>query len=270
MSTRQYPLGTGRDELERLHLQHRLWSDAAHSAWKKAGIGPGARVLDVGCGPGAASFDLAELTTSSGRVVSIDESPAFIESLRSQAEARGLTQIDARVGDVQKLDLGERFDAAYARWVLCFTPRPEEVIRGVAEHLEPGGTFCVHDYFNYEAMTTAPRRRSYARIVEAGAKSWRDNGGDPDVVGRLPRMLREAGLELVHLEVHQRIARPGDTMFHWATSWWRTYAPKLQKMGYVDELEVEELLRDLDAMTREDDFLVLPPVFEVISRRATR
>jgi SAM-dependent methyltransferase len=199
-------------------------------------------------------------------VVSVDASDGFVAYLRGRAEARGLGHLDARTGDVQKLDLGEAFDVAYARWVLCFTPHPEEVVRGVASHLVAGGRFCIHDYFNYESMTTAPRKRSYTRIVEAGARSWRDSGGDPDVVARLPRMLREAGLEVVHLEVHQRLARPGEVMYQWATSWWRTYAPKLAAMGYVNEADVTELLADLDSMG-QDDFLVLPPVFELIARR---
>ena len=94
-----YVLGTGEDELARLGLQHRLWADAAHVAWKKAGIYGGQRVLDVGCGPGYAAFDLAQLVTPRGRVIGIDESPNFIEHLNAQAAARGLTQLRGVVGE---------------------------------------------------------------------------------------------------------------------------------------------------------------------------
>ncbi|MFY9341712.1 MAG: methyltransferase domain-containing protein, partial [Planctomycetota bacterium] len=71
---REYVLGTGADELSRLGLQHRLWSDAAHQAWQRACIRPGQRVLDVGCGPGYAAFDLAQIVTAVGAVVGVDES----------------------------------------------------------------------------------------------------------------------------------------------------------------------------------------------------
>ena len=264
---RQYPLGTDTAELERLHFQHQLWSDAAHALWLRAGIQPGSRVLDVGCGPGAASFDLAHLVGKAGHVRGVDASKSFVDFVEAEARARGLEQLTAQVQDVQSLDVGGGFDAAYARWVLCFVPDPGAVVRGVARALKSGGVFCVHDYFNYLTMTAAPRRESYTRVIELTARSWRDNGGDPDVVGRLPGLLEAQGFALEHLEVHQRVARRGDPMWTWAETWWRSYTPKLKKMGYLDEPGERAFHRDFDAMSRERDFLVLPPVFEVMARK---
>jgi ubiquinone/menaquinone biosynthesis C-methylase UbiE len=268
---REYVLGTGGDELERLGLQHRLWSDAAHEAWKRAGVAPGLSVLDIGCGPGYAAFDLAQIVQGSGRVVGVDESKPFVAHVREQGAARRLAQLDARVGDVQQLGavLGpdERFDLAYARWVLCFVPDPGAVIRGAAAALKPGGRLVLHDYFNYESMTAAPRRESFTRTVAATARSWRAPGGDPDVMARVPRLVREHGLELVHLQVHQRIARPGESMWHWVATWWRTFTPKLVKLGELSAEDERRFHRDFDAMTAETDFVVLPTVFEIIARK---
>lgn len=268
---REYVLGTGDDELERLGLQHRLWSDAAHAAWKRAGLGPGQSVLDVGAGPGYAAFDLAQIVQSRGRVLAVDESRAFVDHVRAQAAARGLTQLEATVGDAQSLGnaLGDRrdFDVAYARWVLCFVARPEDVVAGAARALKPGGRFVVHDYFNYEAMTSAPRRESYARVVAATARSWRARGGDPDVVGRLPRMLRDHGFVVEHLDQHQRLARPGEAMWHWVDSWWRNFVPKLVGMGEITEADARRFFEDMDGMRTDTDFTVLPNVYEVVARK---
>lgn len=270
-SIRRYPLGTDREELERLHFQHRLWSDAAHDLWRRAGIAPASRVLDIGAGPGAAACDLAELVTSRGAVLAVDASSEFVDYLAAVARARDLPQLTARVADAHQLDALDvapaSFDLAYARWVLCFLAEPERVIRGAAKLVRPGGALCIHDYFNYEAMTTAPRRAAYTRIVNATARSWRDHGGDPDVVAKLPRLLDEAGFELDHLAVHQRLARPGDTMWQWATTWWRSYTPKLVAGGYVTADDATALHHELAAMTRAHDFLALPPVFELLARR---
>jgi ubiquinone/menaquinone biosynthesis C-methylase UbiE len=269
---RRYPLGTDRVELERLHLQHQLWSDAAHALWRRAAIGPGSRVLDVGAGPGAASLDLAQLVTASGRVLAVDESAGFVDFLTAEASARGLQQLTAQVADVQALENAAgaepgSFDAAYARWVLCFLPRPEAAVRGAARLLRKGGVLCVHDYFNYTSMTPAPRRKSYDEVVAATARSWLQNGGDPDVVGRLPALLHEAGFELEHLEVHQRVARPGDQMWHWTLTWWRSYTPKLVAMGLLTEAQERTFHDDVAQMTRERDFISLPPVYEVMARK---
>lgn len=267
----EYVLGTGADELERLGLQHRLWSDAAHEAWKQAGIAPGQRVLDVGAGPGYASFDLAQIVQRSGAVVAVDESSGFVEHVRDQARARGLPQLAGRVGDVQQLDAllaGERpFDLAYARWVLCFVPRPEAVVAGVSRALRPGGRFVIHDYFNYTAMTTAPRRESYTKIVEATAKSWAARGGDPDVGGRLPKMLAESGFDVELVRAHQRIARPGESMWTWVESWWRTFVPKLVAMGAITERDAAAFFADFDSMRADRDFTVLPCVYEITARK---
>lgn len=268
---REYVLGTGADELERLGLQHRLWSDAAHDAWKRARIAPGARVLDVGCGPGYASFDLAQLVQSHGAVVAVDESAGFVAHVREQAAARRLPQLDARTGDVQELDgvlRGEApFDLAYARWVLCFTPKPEAVVAGVARSLAAGGRFVLHDYFNYEAMTAAPRRESFARVVAATARSWRGRGGDPDVMGRAPQLLKAHGLEIESLQPLQRVARPGDSMWSWIDSWWRIYTPKLVAMGELSAADERRFHAEFAAMTRDDDFVMLPTVIEILARK---
>ena len=272
MSEREYVLGTGDDELARLAQQARLWSDAAVDAWKRAGIAPGQRALDIGCGPGFASFDLAQLVTSSGAVVGIDESEGFIAHLTEQARVRGLPHLKGVAGDVQQIGpalLGnEPFDLAYARWVLCFVRDPAAVVRSVARCLRPGGHFVVHDYFNYSSMTMGPRRRSHDLAVQATISSWRERGGDPDVVGRLPALFQQHGLRVLHLGVHQRIARGGDSMFAWPDTWWRTFAPKLVAMGKLAQRDCDELIADLTAArTSGTDFVHCPPVYELIAVR---
>ncbi len=265
---REYVLGTGDDELARLGLQHRLWADAAHAAWKLAGIGLGSRVLDVGCGPGYASCDLAELVGPHGAVVGLDESPGFITRVAEQAAARGLSQLRGQVADVQALEGLADFDVAYARWVLCFVPRPEAVVAGVARALRPGGRFVIHDYFNYTTMTMAPRRASHDKAVAATAASWKARGGDPDIAGRLPRLLAEVGLRVTHLAQHARVARGSDSMFAWPDTWWRTYAPKLVDMGLLEPTDCQALIADLDAIRgSETDYIVVPPVFEIVAEK---
>lgn len=266
----EYVLGTGDDELARLALQHRLWGDAAHGLWRRAGIAPGMRVLDVGCGPGHAAFDLSQWVTPSGKVLGVDESASFIEHLNAQARSRGLPQLSGTVGDVQQLgrciDASEHYDLAYARWVLCFVKDPEAVVAGVSQALKPGGRFCVHDYFNYRSMSMAPRRASHDKVVAATVKSWEARGGDTDIMGRLPRLLARHGLEVTHLDVHQRVARGSDAMFTWINVWWRIYAPKLAEMGLITSDDVRELLHDLDEIRQSaTDFVSCPPVYEIIS-----
>lgn len=273
-SPHDYILGTHDAEARRLGLQHRLWSDAAHDLWKRAAIRPGSRVLDAGCGPGFASFDLAQLVAGAepvGQVVGVDESERYIAHARAGAESRGLGNIlRAVTGDVQKLAevlKGEApFDAAYTRWVMCFVPDPEAVIAGIAAALKPGGRFAINDYFNYEAMTLAPRSDAFTRLIKAVGTSWRSRGGDPDIMARVPALCRRHGLEVTHLAAHQRTARPADSMWAWPDTFFRIFSPALVDGGFLTKSEAAAWLADWEAATKNPDaFMALPTVYELVA-----
>ncbi|MCK5943646.1 MAG: methyltransferase domain-containing protein [Planctomycetes bacterium] len=272
MTEREYVLGTGKDELARLALQNRLWSDTAVAAWRRAGLRMGQRALDVGCGPGYASFDLAHIVSPTGKVVGVDESRAFVDDANEMARARRVAQFEARQGDVQRLGETLReeppFDFAYARWVLCFVPDPNAVVAEIAAALRPGGRLVVHDYFNYASMTMAPRRRSHDLAVAATVRSWTGHGGDPDIGQRLPAMFAEHGLRLDEVQAHVRVARGDDSMFAWPDTWWRTFAPKLVEMGELAQQDCDELIADLERVAAGEGFVQCPPVYEFIATRA--
>jgi ubiquinone/menaquinone biosynthesis C-methylase UbiE len=266
----EYVLGVNDAEAARLGLQHRLWSERAHGLWERAAIQPGMTVLDIGCGPGHAALDLAEIVGPTGRVIGVEESPLYLKHLHDMAVARRLTNIDRVLGDVQQLDAliqtDELADAAYARWVLCFVQDPEAVVAGVARLLKPGGRFAVQDYFNYEAMSLAPRRPEFTRVIEAVAASWRGRGGDPDVVARLPALCRRHGLELTHISTESRVARPGSTIWHWPDSFWKSYIPRLVQSGHLSVTEAAAFEACwAEASADPDCFMFLPPVFDLLA-----
>lgn len=268
----EYVLGTDGDEAFRLGLQHRMWSAAAHTLWERAKIQPGSVVLDLGCGPGHATVDLAQIVGSTGHVTGIDESASFLKQLNEEAMSRRLTNVERVLGDVQDLDNvmpghDGAVDAAYARWVFCFLSQPEAVVKGVRRLLKPGGRFIVQDYFNYElGMTLAPRREMFSRIVRAIAHSWRANGGDPDIMGTLPRLLQRNGFEIQHLDVNQRIARPGSTLWHWPDSFYRNFVPRLVADGLVSEAEAAAFFDEWRHASKDPgSFVLVPPVFDLIA-----
>ena len=83
--------------------------------WDAAAFCYGHTVLDIGCGPGYGSIDLAYRLGPNGRVIARDSSARFIEFLATQCAHLGLGNVDAKVGDVHSLDLpAESIDGAYA------------------------------------------------------------------------------------------------------------------------------------------------------------
>lgn len=95
---KDYVLGTHDEEIERLGLQHRIWRSKATDAWQRADFTVGQTLLDVGCGPGYATLDLAEIVGPAGRVVGVDRAPFFELSRVSARAGRHPERRDGRDG----------------------------------------------------------------------------------------------------------------------------------------------------------------------------
>ena len=263
---REYVLGTHEEELARLGLQHRLWGAQAYAIWERAGFRPGMTLLDVGCGPGHATFDLAALAGAQGRVIAVDVSSRFASHVQAQAAARGVTNVDVHVGDVEQLEVAAgSVDGAYARWVLCFVRDPAAVVSAVARALRPGAAFAVQDYFNYTALALAPRSRIFEKLIAAVAASWREAGGDPDLVGRLPAIMDACGLELREVRPILRTARPHEPLWQWPTTFFRNFVPLLVRSGHLSAQDAAAVVEEWEARSRDPHtFFQTPPVFDVI------
>lgn len=266
---REYLLGTHDAELIRLGFQHQVWSAHAVRGWERAGFRLGQRLLDVGCGPGYTTFDLARLVGDAGEVVAVDLSRRFVGYLAEQARARGLSSIETRIQDVERLDLPpESFDGAFTRWVLCFVSDPAATVAGVARALRPGASFVVQDYLRYPAITMAPRSDAFSQIVDAVVRSWRARGGDPEIGIRIPAMMTRAGLKVTSVHPIVRVARPGTSLWQWPETFFTGYVPNLVESGLVTPDDADAFWRDWrDRSADPAAFLLTPPMVEVIGTK---
>lgn len=262
----EYVLGTDADELVRLGFQHQLWLAQAVRGWERAGFRPGERLLDVGCGPGYVSFELARLVGNSGHIIAIDMSQRFIDHLREQIRVREVSNIETMIGDVGQLDIAERsVDGAYARWVLCFVESPESVVSAVARAMRPGKAFVVQDYFNYEAAVIAPKDEIFDHIFKVVAQSFRMRQGNPDVGSYVPAMMERCGLEVREINSLVRIARPGTALWKWPETFFQNYLPVLVEMELISQLEKQTFERLWEERSRNAGaFFCTPPMVEVI------
>jgi SAM-dependent methyltransferase len=266
---REYVLGTNDAELARLGFQHQVWAGATAAAWARAGFRPGGRILDVGCGPGYATFDLANLVGARGRVIAVDVSERFVGYLEEERRRRGLEQVETRVEDLETLSVPESsVDGAFARWVLCFVRDPRLVVERVARTLRPGGTFAVIDYCHYEGLALAPPGETFTRVVAAVAGSFRRSGGNPNVGLEVPGFMREAGLEVHSIRPVVRVARPGSALWEWPATFFANYLPGLVRAGAITEDERGAFSREWDERARTPGaFFLTPPMVEVVGRR---
>ena len=113
---------------------------SAHSdeALARQAYPSGARVLDVGCGFGDSTIEIARRVGPSGEAVGVDCAPNFIAA--AEAEAREVSVANAKfiVADVQKDDLRGPYDAAFSRFGTMFFMSPVAALRNVRRALKPG------------------------------------------------------------------------------------------------------------------------------------
>jgi SAM-dependent methyltransferase len=268
----EYVLGTHDAELARLGFQHQVWASATAATWEHAGFRRGATILDVGCGPGYATFDLAHLVGPEGRVVAVDVSQRFVSFVKAEAARRDLPQVDARVEDLAALaQPPASVDGAFARWVLCFLEDPAGVIARVARALRPGATFAVMDYVYYEGFRFAPASDAANRVFRAVADSFRAHGGNPNVGLDIPSHMVAAGLEVQLVQPLVRAGRPGTALWDWPSTFFRNFLPTLVESGALTTAHVEEFWRDYDARTADPGgFFMSPPMVEVIGVKPLR
>ncbi|MFE2382957.1 class I SAM-dependent methyltransferase [Streptomyces misionensis] len=175
-------------------LRSHTWRTAANSAGYLLGsLKPHMRILDIGCGPGTITADLAELVPD-GRVTGVDQAPGVLEQARRTAAARGLDNVDFAVADVHALDYpDDTFCVVHAHQVLQHVGDPVQALREMRRVTRPGGFIAVRDA-DYAAMTWYPAVPGLDDWLELYERVARANGGEPDAGRRLVSWARAAGL----------------------------------------------------------------------------
>lgn len=263
----EYLLGTDLAEAQRLGLQHLLWAGETLALWERCGFSRGKTVLDLGCGPGWTTIDLARIVGDTGRVIGIDVSSRYINHLRQRQQEMGLAQIDARVASAADFVIDrESLDGVYSRWVFSFLPNPADIVRRVATALRPGGVFAIQDYFNYTAMSLAPRSAVFDRLVAAISRSYREAGGDLEIAGKLPRMMIDAGLAIREIKPHVAAARPHESKWLWPDTFFANYVPRLVSGGFLSTEDAAAFVAEWAERSRDPGtFFFSPPFFDVVA-----
>jgi SAM-dependent methyltransferase len=266
---RDYVLGTHDEEIERLALQHRVWRPRASDAWRRGGFTAGQTLLDIGCGPGHATLDLAEIVGPTGRVLALDRSRRFLDWLEGARSRRGLAQISAHELDLDRDPLpAVRADGAWARWVFAFMTRPRDLLARVAAALRPGGTLVVHEYLHYPTWRLSPRRPAFERFVSAVMASWRAAGGEPEIGLDLPRWLGELGFDIRSLTPIMDVVTPADFVWQWPRAFVDVGLRRLVDLGELTEAEGAAVTRGFAAAEATPGTrMVTPSVVEIIAAR---
>jgi ubiquinone/menaquinone biosynthesis C-methylase UbiE len=266
---REYVLGTHDEEIARLGLQHRVWRPRALAAWRSAGFRTGQMFIDLGCGPGYATLDLAEIAGPAGRVVAVDRSQRFLNTLRTAGAARGLDNIEIFESDLDEGELpAVAADGIWVRWVFAFVKRPADLLARATKLLKPGGKIVVHEYFDYSTWRFAPRSDVFEAFVMTVMKSWRASGGEPDIGLDLPRWMGELGLRVTSLRPIVEVIAPSSFIWEWPKSFVEVSLARLIDLGRMTSDEARRVSDEFESRSAaEGTLMITPAVLEIIAEK---
>jgi SAM-dependent methyltransferase len=174
-------------------LRSHRWRTAANSAaYLLPELRPGQDLLDVGCGPGTITADLAALVAP-GTVAAVDAAEDVLDKAREATASAGVENVRFAVADVHALDFpDDSFDIVHAHQVLQHVGDPVRALSELRRVCRPGGTVAVRDS-DYGAFTWFPAVPGLDGWLELYRTVARANGGEPDAGRRLRSWARRAG-----------------------------------------------------------------------------
>jgi SAM-dependent methyltransferase len=269
LETGRYLLGDEACEIVRLGEQHRLWREHALEGWRGAGIGAGARVVDVGAGPGWATEDLAALVGPQGHVTAVERSPDFLAALRDRV-ARAHTNVSVHEVDLMRdaIPIGHGLhDAAWCRWVAMFVPNIDLLVGRIAASLRSGGVAVFHEYANCHTYGTLPRRVEVEDFVSRAIQGLKECGGTVNAASPVIAALPKHNLELVQVRPLPVVARPSEPFWRWPSEFIRTFAPKLVALGLADDAWHGRLIAAIDEAASDPNSVFIGPFnVEIVAR----
>ena len=227
-------------------LRSHRWRTADNSAaYLLPYLQPGLDLLDVGCGPGTITVDLAR-RVAPGRVVGVDRESLPIEAARADAAAAGIANVRFEVGDVYGLAFDDgSFDIVHAHQVLQHLSDPIAALREMRRVRRPGGIVAARDS-DYAAMTWFPADPRLDRWLALYQDVARANRGEPDAGRRLLSWAQAAGFGDIATSASAWCFATTDDRAWWGGLW----ADRVTESGFATQA-VERGLSDrteLDAI----------------------
>ncbi|MDH4170226.1 MAG: methyltransferase domain-containing protein [Acidimicrobiia bacterium] len=239
-------------------LRSHRWRTAENSAgYLLAHLEPGQQLLDVGCGPGTITLDLAG-RVAPGVVVGVDVDADVIDQASTEAVAAGVANVRFLVGDGYALDFGDgEFDVVHAHQVLQHVSDPVRALTEMRRVLRPGGVLAVRDS-DYHAFAWSPRDPLLDRWLELYTAVTRRNGAECDAGRFLKRWVAAAGFVDVAFSSSTWTYASAEDRSWWGEVWAdrvrdSSYGVQAVEYGLSDAAELASISDAWRRWSRADD-----------------
>jgi ubiquinone/menaquinone biosynthesis C-methylase UbiE len=259
-------------ERRRLCLQATVVNPLTERLLNEAGLQPGIRVLDLGCGIGDVSLIAGKLVGPRGQVRGWDVDRASLEVARLRAYDQKQHQVTFEEVDFAREPIGQVYDAVVGRHVLIHMADPEAMIRKAASILEPGGVLVFQEYDFTSWPSAYPELPLITRMQGLLTELFRRGTSQANMGMRLFHLMTEAGLQQPNCRAECLIdGGPDSTCYEWLAETVRSVVPKLEALGLATETDLQpdtlaERMRQ-EALSRRG-CLATPPIVSAFAYKA--
>jgi SAM-dependent methyltransferase len=234
--------------------------------FERVGVADTARYLDVGCGGGDVTLELARLAPN-GHVTGIDLDEAKLELARSESAAAGIPNIAYRREDLLETPPdAARYDLIYVRFVLTHLADPGKGLAALRARLAPDGVIVVED-IDFSGHFCYPDSTAFRRYLELYTDAVARNGGDANIGPRLPALMGAAGLADIFMNVVQPAGITGEAKLVGPITL-EAIADSVLKAGLATREELDKTVDDLYAFASTDGTLLsIPRIIQAWGRR---
>ena len=246
LNREKYALATGEEAEYRLKIVNSVHGADTEAFLLRAGMKPGLRVADIGCGTGVISCWIAKLVCVSGEVVGVDISEEQVRSARKSALNAGLSNVSFLSTGCYETGLESgSFDLVFSRFMLMHVQEPKRAILEMKRLLKPGGVLAIEDG-DFNSSYAEPPSAAYDRVFELYRLIGAAHGEDFLIGRKLYKMALEAGFHSVSARLAQPLFTEGDAkrLPEWTLA---EAAPGLIEAGLTDQTEIDSLIRTLAA-----------------------
>jgi SAM-dependent methyltransferase len=251
-------------------LRSHRWRTAANSAaYLLPHLAAGQHLLDVGCGPGTLTVDLAR-RVAPGEVVGVDTSVIVVDEARRHADEVAVGNTRFLAGDFRNAGLASRsFDVVHAHQVLQHLSDPVGALVAMRDLVRPGGIVAARDG-DYSAFSWWPPDRCLDRWLEIYLAVARRNDAEPNAGRMLLHWARGAGLaDVTYTSSTWAFATPADCRW-WADLWAErsvasSFAEQAVAYGVTTAGELHDVAGGWRAWANDPDAVFIAVHGEIVS-----
>jgi ubiquinone/menaquinone biosynthesis C-methylase UbiE len=258
-----YILNTNNQARDRLTLQHQLYAKSSINLLKVAEISKGMTGLEIGCGSGDMTLELAELIGAEGSLIAVDLSQDQLDHVQNVTKTH--KNIRFKQWDINYLsDLGEQFDFIYCRMVLHHVKDAYSAILQMKSCLKPGGIIICEEPSIFDSTFCSPPSKAYEQFTQWIRSCFTLNKCDFEIAHRLEQECSAAGLDVKHHSLFQPLLRTAKEKQIYSMAL-QDVTPQLLNLNIATKEEIDALSQDLVTLANTESTMSWIRMHQIIA-----